>query len=517
MWTLIAMQDTGMDVGGIERSSLINFKDINNLLDSPLFQQNAGATNPLAFQPTVSYETVALPQRPLFNQYSQAPTGTIENAISLFFQENPHSPSKVMSEMEAFIKTDKYKTYNPQFAERLNNESVDGEVVAEELASIKGQVDDLASEARSYNTEYAALDPEAQAAADGGLPSYQKATETPSEASKQYTDRGFSTPDERYTQADFYDFGHIGPDGLRDGNVAQAAATEALYQAMKRRRSGLDGPEMPDAWVDPRERVAEPFGPSGGGGFGLSDLMPQWGASPDALRGDDVPNDAQRVIEAAIAKSRGNEAPNQNLPLPGLDPSTLDPRGTSDGLPSFGGPRGRGVGEPDGRGRVRSDEDQRLESVQAARWAANIGPLVQKKVWDRELTDEEKAARDLNARARYGVGGERNVQQAEYEEWAKAISPTNIVNHLGVQWNNEDNIIAQRSLARSRAERDAANSMAQLNSRNSVGATPLTDQVRAAIGAAPLLPSRPAPQARQQASGAASDALWRQLAARRGR
>ena len=505
IFRLISLGNTGLDVGAIERSELINFKDIEGLLDSALFQQNAGATNPLAFQSTTTYETVALPQRPLFQQYSQAPTGSIENTIALFIEENPHSPSTVLSEMEAFLTSDRYKTANPTFADRLKNDATGGDVLARELAGIKGQIDDISAETRSYNTEYAALEPEAQAAADDGLPSYQKATETPSEAAKRYTDRGLSTPDDRYEQSDFYDYG---PDGGR----AAADEAKALFDVIRRRRSGVD--DVASApWVDPRERVAEPFGPSSGGGFKIPGLpFPQWSASPDALRGDDAPNDEKRIIEAAIARSKSGGAPSLDVPLPPLDPSTLDQRPTSDGLPSFGGPRGRGDDAPDGRGRVRSDEDQRLESVQAARWAANVGPLVQKKVWDRELTDEEKADRSRIAQSARLSAVANQTFDTTFSDWAEQIGEGNRSNfQTGEQYNNEDNVLAQMLIARANANFDQENSARKLAGRNAVGATPLSDQLRAATGGAPnIAPKMPSRLGGR--SGGASSALAARLA-----
>jgi len=485
IFRLISLGNTGLDVGAIERSELINFKDIEGLLDSALFQQNAGATNPLAFQPTTTYETVALPQRPLFQQYSQAPKGSIENTIALFIEENPHSPSKVLSEMEAFLTSGQYQTANPTFADRLKNDATNGDVLAKELAGIKGQIDDISAETRSYNTEYAALEPEAQAAADDGLPSYQKATETPSEAAKRYTDRGLSTPDDRYEQSDFYDYG---PDGGR----AAADEAKALFDVIRRRRSGVD--DVASApWVDPRERVVEPFNPRS------SSRLPQWGVQADAI--EEVRRRASEAPSQEVRR-QASEAPSQNV-MPPLDPSTLDPMGTPDGLPTFGGPRGPGA--PDGRGRVRGDEDQRIDSVEAARWA-------RKKVWDRELTDEEKADRSRIAQSARLSAVANQTFDTTFSDWAEQIGEGNRSNfQTGEQYNNEDNVLAQMLIARANANFDQENSARKLAGRNAVGATPLSDQLRAATGGAPnIAPKMPSRLGGR--SGGASSALAARLA-----
>ena len=498
IWRAIQMQNTGLDVSGIERSEINNVKDLERLLGSALFQQNVGATNPQAFEPTVTYETVALPTRPLWDRLSGGSNGTLErlaaDAAAMYPNDSASAAREIrrgIVEMSAYrdgpdpdagsIFTIDERTGRP--VEPAKSETGLAREYAQFEADIDRTIDlytDAANENHKYETALTALPPEARAAAATGATTYEKGTSVESKASKEYTDRGLSTPDDRYVQSDFYEQGADGGRGL-------AAETDALFRQMTRRRSGVDETPVPQ-WTDPRTRTWENHDAEG----------------------------AQRVIQAAIAKSQG-AVPNglsQNVPVPAatLDPSSLDPASAGAELPAFNGPRGA---TPRGVDLGIEGPSDRVQSAEAARWGANTGLNNGKLSWDRELTDEEAAERANVTQAARATTGANQASRDEFAKWAAAIGADNLSNYdSGEKYNNEDNLLAQRLITKARAEFDQSNSAKMLASANSVGATPLMDQIRAATGGAPL--RAPQGPSRLANRSGASEALRKRLAARGG-
>lgn len=533
----IVFSQLGLDVGDIDRTEMNNLKDLEALVGVPLGSARAGATDPRAFAPEVKYETVVLPSRQLFAEYDQAPNGSLEKSIADAIALNPNQPSAAKRDITQMV-IGQQEGKTGVWAER-DFADPDKEL-DRQIAEAMGTIDDMYKERREWNTAVAALDPQGRAAAEAGLPSYEKATETPSAAAKQYTDAGFSTPDERYEQSNFFQFGE-------DGGAGAARDAASRFRAMRRRASGVDDVKFDD-WVDPRKLVDQPLPDlprsmasryptpetSAGGstryGSGARDAFLAGGQStgrPVAAPSQAGPstaglNDSDRVIREAIEASlQAPEAPSQNVQRV-LDPSMLDGRATGDGLPEFGGPRGA---VPSNRDAGASSAGQDAE---AARYAAAVQALgtgmsmggdgvarrgVMPQVFDRELTSEEQAERTNIGRAQAAAAQANRVRRQEYLDWASATGEGNDFSAQGVQWDNEDNLLARNLIARSNAQFDQRNSARILGERQSVGATPLNDQIAAALGVAPKMPQRAATGL--SGRSAASSALRKRLAGKK--
>lgn len=202
----ILLEQMGVDIGEVERSTFLNSKDFEQMLTRPLAQSRPGAVDPAAFEPIVTgYDNIVLPSRPRLDRALQTSPGSDEYAVASMIKGNK-SPSAIRDHYYNQRLKDAYGITLEEAASPRTEE------VKEQVAEARAFADriyDLAvpfyDEFIEFETAKKQLSPEAAQYAeenpDAGV--YPKPITEDSAATKKYRDLGWPTPVEKWKLSDF--------------------------------------------------------------------------------------------------------------------------------------------------------------------------------------------------------------------------------------------------------------------------------------------------------------------------
>ena len=226
-YRVMIMRQLGFDPTGIDRSTMNNMKDLENVIGGRI--GSGQVVNPAAFEPTVSSETTQLPGSPLFDAYLDSPEGSIEKLAFDIFNEDGVSRFTAEDKLDTLLgdePSEDSDEYKPWVKDRDRHHSV--------LSSLFDERDKRAATIRE-------LGPEAAAADAAGQTSWSTSTSTPSKAAQSYYDDGLYLPTDKYTKDMFFressDDGQGG--STFDGGVGDAASARQQYMDILRARGDI--------------------------------------------------------------------------------------------------------------------------------------------------------------------------------------------------------------------------------------------------------------------------------------
>ena len=254
-YRVMIMRQLGFDPTGIDRSTMNNMKDLENVIGGRI--GSGQVVNPESFAPTVSSETTQLPAAPFFDSYLSAPEGSIEKSAFDIFDEEGQTRFSAEDRMDILLEAehadgikrgegDKYEAY---VKDRDRHQSV---------------LTQLFDEEESRRAAIVKMGPEAQAADSAGQTSWSSTTSTPSKAAQSYYDDGLYLPTDKYTKDMFFrESSGDGQGGSTfDGGVGAAASARQQYMDILRARGDISvRGSAPKVAAEPRERFGGGYAP----------------------------------------------------------------------------------------------------------------------------------------------------------------------------------------------------------------------------------------------------------------
>ena len=250
-YRVMIMRQLGFDPTGIDRSTMNNMKDLENVIGGRI--GSGQVVNPAAFEPTVSSETTQLPGSPLFDAYLDSPEGSIEKLAFDIFNEDGVSRFTAEDKLDTLLgdePSEDSDEYKPWAKDRDRHHSV--------LSSLFDERDERAATIRG-------LGPEAAAADAAGQTSWSTSTSTPSKAAQSYYDDGLYLPTDKYTKDMFFrESSGDGQGGSTfDGGVGAAASARQQYMDILKARGDISVRERTRGKqaTEPRERFGGGYAP----------------------------------------------------------------------------------------------------------------------------------------------------------------------------------------------------------------------------------------------------------------
>jgi hypothetical protein len=228
----ILLEQMGLDIGEVERSTFLNSKDFEQMLTRPLAQSRPGAVDPAAFEPIVTgYDDIVLPSRPRMDRALKTFAGSDEYKVAQMINNNK-SPSAIRDQYY-LVRLEEYKI---PFDEAASPKREDDKEKVAEARAYADRIYDLAvpfyDEFIEFETAKKQLTPEAARYAeenpDAGV--YRKPITEDSAATKKYRDLGLPTPVDEWKLSDF-----------GEGN---GGANAARLNAARRRVNELTAPNQ---------------------------------------------------------------------------------------------------------------------------------------------------------------------------------------------------------------------------------------------------------------------------------